>query len=145
MGEADFFLGLKIDWFTSNDGHADCRLSQEAYAQTNVHELGLSQANVSPLMAPFHSGLPVDTFPKVEMSSEARTPLIAKMQCWLGMFNLPTMGTRPDLTTIFSLLASRTNSPSPGHLNAVKHLGHYIKSTAELVFFFPLIRILFSC
>jgi hypothetical protein len=42
------------------------------------------------------------------------------------------MGTRPDLSTVFSLLASHTNSPSPGHLDAVKHLGRYIKSTAEL-------------
>ena len=42
------------------------------------------------------------------------------------------MGTRPDLATIFSLLASHTNNPSPGHLDAVKHLGRYIKSTSDL-------------
>ena len=42
------------------------------------------------------------------------------------------MGTRPDLATIFSLIASHTNNPSPGHLDAIKHLGRYIKSTADL-------------
>ena len=41
-------------------------------------------------------------------------------------------GHAPDLATIFSLIASHTNNPSPGHLDAVKHLGRYIKSTADL-------------
>jgi hypothetical protein len=83
-------------------------------------------------MTPLCSGLSVDAIPKVELSSEARAPLIAKMQCWLGMIHWLTMGTRPDLATVFSLLASHTNVPSPGHLDTVKHLGRYIKSTAEL-------------
>ena len=74
----------------------------------------------------------MDTIPHVEMSLEARAPLISKMQCWLGMINWLTMGTRPDLATIFSLIASHTNNPSPGHLDAIKHLGRYIKSTADL-------------
>ena len=132
MGDAEFFLGLKFDWLISPNGDVDCRISQEAYANSIVHELGLSQANVSPLMTPFRSGLPVDTIPHVDMTVEARAVLIGKMQCWLGMINWLTMGTRPDLGTIFSLLASNTNNPSPGHLDAVKHLGRYIKSTADL-------------
>jgi len=132
MGDAEFFLGLKFDWIISPNGDVDCRISQEAYANSIVDELGLSQANVSPLMTPFRSGFPVDTIPHVDMSVEARAPLISKMQCWLGMINWLTMGTRPDLATIFSLLASHTNNPSPGHLDAVKHLGRYIKSTSDL-------------
>jgi hypothetical protein len=52
------------------------------------------------------------------------------------MINWLTMGTRPDLATMFSLLASNTSNPSPGHLDAVKHLGRYIKSTADLGFSF---------
>jgi hypothetical protein len=132
MGDAEFFLGLKFDWIMSDDGHVDCRISQEAYAHTIVNELGLSQANINPLMTPFRSGFPIDTIPVVDMSPESRAPLVGKMQCWLGMINWLTMGTRPDLSTVFSLLASHTNSPSPGHLDAVKHLGRYIKSTAEL-------------
>jgi len=66
------------------------------------------------------------------MSPDLRAPLIGKMQCWLGMINWLAMGTRPDLSTALSFLASHTSSPSPGHLDAVKHLGRYIKSTAEL-------------
>jgi len=136
MGDAEFFPGLKFDWFISPNGDVDCRISQEAYANSIVQELGLHQANTSPLMTPFRSGFPVDTIPHADMSLEARAILISKMQCWLGMINWLTMGTRPDLATMFSLLASNTSNPSPGHLDAVKHLGRYIKSTADLGFLF---------
>jgi hypothetical protein len=132
MGEAEFFLGLKFDWIRGDDGHVDCRISQEAYANSVVEEMGLSNANTSPLMTPFRSGFPVDTIPTVDMSDADRAPLIAKMQSWLGMINWLTQGTRPDLATIFSLLASHTKMPSPGHLDAVKHVGRYLKSTADL-------------
>ena len=102
MGEAEWFLGVKFDWFQSNDGHVDCRISQEAYATTIVSELGLNNANTCRLMTPFRFGSPVDTIPHVEMSEDERAPLVAKMQSWLGMINWLTMGTRPDLSTIFS-------------------------------------------
>jgi len=128
MGDAEFFLGLKFDWFKSSTGDVDCRISQEAYANIIAQELGLSQANTSPLMTPSRSGFPIDTIPVVDVSPEVCATLVAKMQCWLGMINWLTMGTRPDLATNFSLLASHTNNPSPGHLDAVKHLGRYIKS-----------------
>ena len=106
--------------------------SQEAYANSVVKEMGLLNANTCPLMTPFRSGFRVDTIPAVDMSDTDRAPLIAKMQSWLGMINWLTQGTRPDLATIFSLLASHTKTPSPGHLDAVKHVGQYLKSTAEL-------------
>ena len=56
MGEAEWFLVVKVDWFQSNDGHVDCQISQEAYATTIVSELGLNIANTCPLMTPFRSG-----------------------------------------------------------------------------------------
>jgi hypothetical protein len=33
-------------------------------------------------MTPFHSGLPIDAIPTIDMSPEGHTPLIAKMQSW---------------------------------------------------------------
>lgn len=109
-----------------------CRISQEGYAAAIVEEMGLSNANKSPLMTPFRSGLPIDTIPSIDMSAEERAPLTAKMQSWLGMINWLQMCTRPDLATIFSLLATHMHKPSPGHIEAVKHLGKYILSTMDL-------------
>jgi hypothetical protein len=93
---------------------------------------GFKLDNKSPLMTPFRSGFPIDTIPSIEMSPEDRAPLIAKMQSWLGMLNWLQMCTRPDLATIFSLLVSYMHCPSPGHIDAVKHVGKYILSIMEM-------------
>jgi len=62
-------------------------------------------------MTPFRFGLPVDTVPHVEMTPDKRAPLIAKMQCWMGMLNWLQQCTLPDLAMIFSLLASHMHCP----------------------------------
>ena len=120
MGEAEWFLGTKFDWSRTSDGNVHCRLSQEGYAATIVEEMGLSNANKTPLMTPYRSGFPIDTIPSIEMSPEDRAPLIGKMQSWLGMINWLQMCTRPDLATVFSLLASHMYKPSPSHIEAAK-------------------------
>jgi len=132
MGEAEWFLGMKFDWSHSSDGNVHCRLSQEGYAATIVKEMGLTNSNKAPLMTPYRSGLPIDTIPHVEMSAEERAPLVAKMQSWLGMMNWLQMCTRPDLATVFSLVATHMHKPSPGHIEAVKYVGKYISSTIDL-------------
>jgi hypothetical protein len=123
---------MKFDWSHSKDGTISCRISQEGYAATIANEMGLSTANKSPLMTPFRSGFPVDTIPHIDMPPGQRAPLIKTMQSWLGMINWLQMCTRPDLATIFSLLATHMHSPSPGHIEAVKYVGRYIHSTTEL-------------
>jgi len=87
LGDAEWYIGIKFDWHRSSDGTLTCRLSQEGYASAIVEEMGLSSANKCPMMTPFRSGLPVDTIPHVDITPEDRAPLIAKMQCWLGMSN----------------------------------------------------------
>ncbi len=131
LGDAEWYIGIKFDWHRFPDGTVSCRLSQEGYAAAIVEEMGLSSANKSPLMTPFRSGLPVDTIPHIEMTHEERAPLIAKMQSWMGMINWLQQCTRPDLATIFSLLATHMHCPSPGHLEAAKYFGCYILSTLD--------------
>jgi hypothetical protein len=132
LGDAEWYLGMKFDWHHSSDGSVHCRISQEGYAASIVEEMGLSNANKSPLMTPYRSGFPVDTIPHLSMTSEDRAPLVAKMQSWLGMINWLQMCTRPDLATVFSLLSTNMHCPSPGHIDAVKYVGKYILSTMDL-------------
>jgi len=132
MGDAEFFLGIKFDWVFSDDGHLDCRLSQEAYSNVVVESMGLSDSSVSPKMTPFRSGYPIDMIPPKDMSAEQRSPLIARMRSWCGMLNWLSLGTRPDITTVCSLLALAHCCPSPGHLDAAKYVGKYLKATASL-------------
>jgi hypothetical protein len=132
LGDAEWYIGIKFDWHRSSDGTISCRMSQEGYAAAIVEEMGLSSANKCLMMTPFRSGLPIDTIPHVEMSPEERAPLIAKMQCWMGMINWLQQCTRPDLATIFSQLATHMHCPSPGHIEAAKYVGRYIHSTLDL-------------
>jgi hypothetical protein len=44
---------MKFDWNTLPDGSVNCRISQEGYAAAIVEEMGLSNANKTPLMTPF--------------------------------------------------------------------------------------------
>lgn len=132
MGDAEWFLGLQFSWPFSSSGELSCRLSQEGYIQSIVSDLGLTHANICPTMTPFRSGLPVDAIPHVELSDTDHAPVIDKMHSWLGMLNWLCQGTRPDIATISSLLATYTSCPSPGHLDAIKYVGCYLKSTADL-------------
>jgi hypothetical protein len=132
LGDAAWYIGIKFDWHKFPDGTISCHLSQEGYAAANVEEMGLMSANKCPLMTPFRSGLPIDAIPHVGMTPEERAPLITKMQCWMGMINWLQQCTRPDLATIFSLLATRMHCPSPGHLEAAKYVGRHILSTLDL-------------
>ena len=132
MGDAEWFLGIQFSWHFSSSGELSCRLSQEGYIHSIVTELGLTHANTCPAMTPFRSGLPVDAIPHIELSDTDRAPIIDKMRSWLGMLNWLCQGTRPDIATITSLLATYTSCPSPGHLDAIKYIGRYLKSTADL-------------
>jgi len=73
-----------------------------------------------------------DATPHVEMSPEARAPLITKMQLWMGMLNWLQQCICPDLATTFTLLASYMHCPSPSHLEAIQFVGKYILSTMDL-------------
>jgi len=131
MGNAEFFLGIKFDWNITSTS-VDCRLSQEAYATTIVDELGLSASNTNSHSSPYRAGFPIDTIPHVDMSLEDRQPLIARVRSLLGMLNWLCICTRPDLTTCVSLLAQYQCTPSPGHWDAIKYIGRYLKSSADL-------------
>lgn len=56
----------------------------EGYAVFIVEETGLASASTSPCVMSFHSGL----IPHIDLTPEARTPLIAKIQLWMGMLTV---------------------------------------------------------
>jgi hypothetical protein len=132
MGDADYYLGTHFDWERDSEGHVSCHLSQEGYAHMFVDAMGLQDAVSSSRMTPYRSGLPIDTIPTGHSLPEAqRDKLRDKYRSFLGMLNWLSISTRPDLTTVHSLLASATESPSPGHLDALRHVGRYIKATSD--------------
>jgi hypothetical protein len=131
MGQVDYFLGILFDWRRHDDGSVSVHLSQEAYANQIIESMGLLDAVTSPTMTPYRSGLPVDCIPPVDMSDTERAPLLKQYRRFLGMLNWLAVSTRPDLTTIQSLLAIATTQPTQGHLDAIRYAGRYIKATAD--------------
>ncbi len=132
LGDAEWFIGLKFDWSISDEGQVDCRVSQETYAHVIAEAMRITECSVSPRMTPFRSGFPVDAIPPQEMLEETRAPLIAEMRSWCGMLNWLSLGTRPDISAICSILASFQCKPVQGHLEAARYVGKYIMATANL-------------
>jgi len=133
MGEADYYLGTHFEWKHDPDGHITCHLSQEGYAHMLVDAMGLQNAVSSTKMTPYRSGLAIDTLSNHDssLSDTQLETLRHKYRSYLGMLNWLSISTRPDLTTVHSLLASATESPSPAHLDALRHVGRYIKATSD--------------
>jgi hypothetical protein len=119
MGEADYYLGTHFDWKRDPDGHITCHLSQEGYAHMLVDAMGLQSAVSSTKMTPYRSGLAIDTLSNHDsfLSNTQLETLRHKYRSYLGMLNWLSISTRPDLTTVHSLLASATESPRLRHIS----------------------------
>jgi hypothetical protein len=110
-----------------------CHLSQEGYAHMLVDVMGSQNDVSSTKMTPYHSSLAINTLSNHDssLSDTQRETLRHKYRSYLGMQNWLSISTRPDLTTVHSLLASATESPSLAHLHTLQHVGHYIKATSN--------------
>jgi hypothetical protein len=94
--------------------------------------MGLQDAVSSTKMTPYQSGLPIETLSRHCMLSDAEAEKLRhKYRTFLGMLNWLSISTRPDLATVNSLLASATESPTRAHLDALRHVGRYIKATVD--------------
>ena len=51
---------------------------------------------------------------------------------YLGKLNWLATSTRPDITTVHSLLAAKAQTPTPAHIEAARHVGKCLKSTLSL-------------
>ena len=49
----------------------------------------------------------------------------------MGLLNWLSTGTRPYISVITSILAKHQCNPSPGHIDAAKHVIKYLKGTAN--------------
>jgi hypothetical protein len=133
MGDIEYYLGICFNWRHESDGHISVHLSQEGYTNAFIDEMGLQNAVSSPKMTPYRSGLPIDSIPKQQstISNPENEKLQSKFRSLMGMLNWLSISTCPDLTMVHSLLASATESPSRAHLEALRHVGRYVKANTD--------------
>jgi hypothetical protein len=88
--------------------------------------------NTSLFTTPYHSGLSIDSIEYQELPSDQKDLLRLQYQSLVGSLNWLAHTTRPDLSTVVSLLAQNQSNPSPGHYEAAKYVVHYLASTRDL-------------
>ena len=129
LGQADWYLGMRLDWSTDTEGNPTCFVSQDAYIQHIITTMKLHSANTNSNMTPYRSGYPIDTIPQHNYSEEDQKKLTKLYQSFVGMLNWLAISSRPDIAPVVSLLSTYNSKPSKGHLDAARHVGRYLKAT----------------
>ena len=134
MGPVTHFLGHKFQWQQyqiDNKNHLRLHLSQTAYADHLVDLANLSQSS-KPVLTPYRSGNPVDSIISKTPTKHEQQKLKDQMRQLVGSLNWLSQGTRPDLSTITSMLARYQNSPTQKHIDAARYAIRYVKQTRHL-------------
>jgi len=116
MGQVSHFLGIEFSWKFHPDENLSVSLTQQSFVETLLEALNLSNLSTSSYTLPYHSGLVIDSIPHQEMSSTDRDKLRLTYQSLVGSLNWLAHTTRPDLSTVVSLLAQHQSQPPPGSL-----------------------------
>jgi hypothetical protein len=115
MGQVSHFLGIEFHWVHHADEHFTITLTQESFADSLIVSLGLDDVNSSHFVSPYCSGCLIDSIPHEEMSSSDCDQLRLCYQSLVGSLNWLAHTTRPDLSTVVSLLAQHQSNTSSGH------------------------------
>ena len=126
----DWFLGMKFDWLEIDEA-LKCHIHQEAFILDIVKRYNLMDFNKSTRATPFRSGFPVNNIAPSTLSSNEQTILLKQYQQIIGDLNWLSISTRPNITTIVSLLTTKTQSPAPAHYDSALHVMKYCAATAS--------------
>jgi hypothetical protein len=140
MGQVSHFLGIEFTWQHLPGGHLAVSLTQQSFIESLLTSLNISVERISTYTTPYKSGSSIDSIQHQEMSPSARDTLRLKYQSIVGSLNRLAHTTRPDLSTVVSLLAQHQSLPSPGHLDAAYYAVRYLATTHNLGIYFTSLR-----
>jgi len=132
MGQVTHFLGTEFTWYHHGDGNVSVNLTQQWFTENLLDSNGYSSDTMSTLTSPYRSGLSIDTIPTIEMTVPDCDKLRLQYQSLVGSLNWLAHTTRPDISTVVSLLAQHQSNPSPGHSDAALHAVTYLSHTKTL-------------
>jgi hypothetical protein len=105
MGQFSHFLGIEFSWQHHDDGHITVNLTQQSFAETLIDSLGYGSISTLTYTTPYRSGCPIDSVPHINMPLSKCDSLRLQYQSLVGSLNWLAHTTRPDLSTVVSLLA----------------------------------------
>jgi len=129
MGQVSHFLGIEFTLKQLPGGHLSVSLTQQSFTDTLLESLGITLDSISTYTTPYQAHVHIDSIPMQEMSSADRDHLRLKYQSLVGSLNWLAHTTRPDLSTVVSLLAQHQCTPSPGHYDAALYAARYLATT----------------
>jgi hypothetical protein len=131
-GQIGYFLGINFTCTRHADNNVSIHLGQEAFVDNLCQLSGLDCPHVSPVNTPYCSGCPVDSIPIPDPPPPGQDKRTHTMQKLLGCLTWLSISTRPDIATITNLLAQYTTKATDSHINHVKRVIKYLKSTKTL-------------
>jgi len=132
MGKVSHFLGIEFNWQHHLDGGLSVSLSQQSFIDTLLESLGISVDGVSHYTSPYRANCHIDSVPFQDMSAQDRDRLRLRYQSLVGSLNWLAHTTRPDISTVVSLLAQHQSTPSQGHLDTALYVAKYLSTTRTL-------------
>jgi hypothetical protein len=132
MGKVSQFLGIEFTWNQQDDGNINVVLTQQSFTEILLESLGYTTESCSTFTTPYRSGLSIDSIPTIDMSVSERDKLRLQYQSLVGSLNWLAHTTRPDISTVVSLLAQHQSNPSPGHYDAAMYVVQYLSTTKHL-------------
>jgi hypothetical protein len=140
MGKVSLFLGIEFNWIHHDDGNLTVHLTQQSFAENLVESFGFDSLGLSSYLTPYRSGCSIDSVPDESMSAHDCDALRLWYQSVVGSLNWLAHTTRPDLSTVVSLLAQHQSNPSPGHMDAAVYAVEYLAHTQKLGIYFTSYR-----
>jgi len=132
FGQVTQFLGCEFTWEYSDGNNLSVTITQESFITSLLDSLDLHHASVRSINSPYRSGLVIDSVPSASLTSEDHINLKQKYQSLVGSLNWIAHTTRPDLSTVVSLLAQHQSHPSLGHYDSALHAAKYLANTKDL-------------
>jgi len=111
MGQVSLFLGTEFTWVHHPDGHLSVSLTQQTFFEQLLESLQIQRQSSSTYLTPYRSGYSIDSIPFESMSASARDDLQLRYQSLVGSLNWLAHTTRPDISTVVSLLAQYQSEP----------------------------------
>jgi hypothetical protein len=140
MGQVSHFLGIEFMWQKFPDDNLCVSLTQQSFVESLLNSLNISFEGILTYTSPYKSGVHIDSIPSVDMPSNERDKLRLQYQSLVGSLNWLAHTTRPDLSTVVSLLAQYQSCPSPGHYDAAIYVAKYLATTKQLGLYFTSLR-----
>jgi hypothetical protein len=131
-GQVGYFLGINFTCTKHDDGNVSIHLGQEAFIENLCQIASLDSERVIPVNTPYRSGCPVDTIPIPSTPPPNQHERTHTMQVLLGCLTWLSISTRPDISTITNILAQYTNTATSSHIDHVKRVIRYLKTTKSL-------------